>query len=410
MTKVSTQNGPTHKPVTPRVRVGFLYNHDELHQVSHTAPIIAELQRQQPSFEVEVLAADSKQAAAAESHFDPDLPKPVIHLLQGNRLANAVEWLTGRALPVGRIGRLSANLGLLGSYDALVTPETTSTLLKTRFGLTRPRLIHSPHGAGDRSIAISPDIADFDFVLLPGDKTRDRMLASGIVRPADHAVVGYPKFDAQSLAKRQRLFANDRPTVLYNPHFDPALSSWFDFGIDILEYFARQDQYNLIVAPHVMLFQRRILASVEHRKLRFRRNIPAKYYDFDHIQIDTGSASSVDMTYTRNADIYVGDVSSQIYEFIERPGPAIFLNSHGAQWQTDPNYSFWNFGPVASDIGEFAEAMNAAVPLGNKFKQNQLRAFCETFSVNVLKSASSRAATAIADYLVREMPASRHDG
>lgn len=386
------------------IRIGFLYNHEELHQVAHTAPIISRLQQLAPQLQVEVLTSSDSQAEAVMTHLDPQLEPPPIRPMSAGKLVHAIEKATGGIVPLSRIGWLAANREKLGTYDALVVPETTTTLLKTRFAMQQPRLIFCPHGAGDRSISVSPDIAHFDFVLLPGDKTRDRMIAGGIVRPSDHAVIGYPKFDAPHLAVRTKFFDNDRPTVLYNPHFDPLLSSWHDFGLQLLEYFAGQQDYNLIFAPHVMLFQRRVLASVEHRKIRFRREIPARYRQLDHIRIDTGSERSIDMSYTRNADLYIGDVSSQIYEFIQHPRPAIFLNSHEAQWHDDPNYAFWHFGQVVDDVADLGVALGRAFPLGEDYRQRQTAAFAQTFSIDPGKSSASRAAEAIAAYLEREFP------
>ena len=390
---------------TRPIKIGFLYNHEELHQVAHTAPIISPLQALAPNIQVEVLASSDSQTEMVFSHLDPSMKPPPIRRMGAGKFVQAVERATGGIVPLSRIGGLAANRELFATFDALVVPETTTTLLKTRFGMHQPKLIFCPHGAGDRSISVSPDIAHFDYVLLPGEKTRDRMIDCGIVRQADHAVIGYPKFDAPHLARPTKFFSNDRPTVLYNPHFDPLLSSWHDFGLKVLEFFAGQKDYNLIFAPHVMLFQRRVLASVEHRKLRFRQKIPERYRQLDHIRIDTGSERSVDMSYTTNADLYIGDVSSQIYEFIKRPRPAIFLNSHWAKWQDDPSYAFWHFGQVVDDMGDLGDALGQAFPLGDQYRQRQSAAFAQTFSIHPERSSASRAAEAIAAYLKREFPA-----
>jgi len=386
------------------IKVGFLYNHDGLHQIAHTGPIISSLQRIAPELRVEVLISSESQARAVRRHLDPSLEQPPFHQLEVGKAIKRIEKLTGGIVPLGRIGSLAANKRLLGSYDALVVPETTTTLLKTRHKLHGPRLIHYPHGAGDRSISVSPAIKHFDFVLLPGKKTQERMLAEGVIRAQDNAIIGYPKFDARHLAKQTKFFPNDRPVVLYNPHFDPKLSSWHDFGIELLDYFAGQDRYNLIFAPHVMLFKRKVLASVEHQKIKVRQSIPSRFHNLDHIRIDTGSEFSVDMSYTRNADFYIGDVSSQIYEFIERPRPAIFLNSHNADWQNDSSYVFWHFGEVIDQMKELPAAMERAFPMDEKFRRRQSETFKEAIDIDPDHSSASRGAAAIYKYLHREFP------
>lgn len=380
-------------------RIGFLFNHDELHQVAHTAPIISALQRQAPRARVEVITSSDRQADAVRQFLDPALPTPAFWSIRPNRWSRLAEKILGQVVPLNRLSSLKRSTELFRHFDALVVPETTTTFLKKSGKMARPKLIFFPHGAGDRSIGFSPEIRQFDFVLLPGKKTRDRMLDAGVIRPDNHRIVGYPKFDAFAARPPVRLFDNDKPVVLYNPHFDPLLSSWFRFGEQILDYFAGQTDYNLIFAPHVMLFQRKLLASVEHRMLRFRQQVDPRFAALDHIHIDTGSSRSVDMTYTSTADIYLGDVSSQIYEFIQKPRPAIFLNSHDAEWQGNANYEHWNFGPVLDDVSGLGAALDTVSPLSGSYSEAQARAFAYSFDVDDQHPPAQRAAAAIADFM-----------
>lgn len=384
---------------TDRQRIGFLFNHDELHQVAHIAPIISALQRQAPTARVEVITSSDRQAEAVRQFLDPVLPTPAFWSIRPHAGTRLVEKMLGNMVPLNRLSSLRRSSDLFRHFDALVVPETTTTFLKKDNPSDRPKLIFFPHGAGDRSIGFSPEISLFDYVLLPGEKTRDRMLAAGVIRPDNHRIVGYPKFEAFASRSPVKLFDNDKPIALYNPHFDPLLSSWFRFGEQILDYFANQTAYNLIFAPHVMLFQRKILASVEHRLLKFRQSIDPRYAALDHIHIDTGSSRSVDMTYTSGADIYLGDVSSQIYEFIQKPRPAIFFNSHDAEWQGNANYEHWNFGPVLDDIADLGPALAKVSPLSDSFREAQTSAFNYSFDRNDRQPPSQRAAAAIAEFL-----------
>ena len=389
------KSGPSIDPQ----RIGFLFNHDELHQVAHTAPIISALQRQVPSARVEVITSSDRQAEAVRQFLDPALPTPAFWSIRPNRWSRLAEKMIGKMVPLNRLSSLKRSTELFRHFDALVVPETTTTFLKKNSKSERPKLIFFPHGAGDRSIGFSPEIRLFDYVLLPGEKTRDRMLDAGVIRPDNHRIVGYPKFEAFAGRPPVKLFDNDKPTVLYNPHFDPMLSSWFCFGEQILDYFAGQNVYNLIFAPHVMLFQRKLLASVEHRMLRFRQRIDPRFTALDHIHIDTGSTRSVDMTYTSAADIYLGDVSSQIYEFIQKPRPAIFLNSHGAEWRGNANYEHWTFGPVLDDLSGLGAALEAVSPLSDAYRQAQTRAFAYSFDIDDREPPAKRAAAAIAEFM-----------
>lgn len=384
--------------MTAPLAIGFLFNHDAGHQIAHTAPIIAALAGE-AGVVVTVLASSPAQEDAVRALL-PEAAAGRVRFVQldvgpwAARIDRLARWIA----PFRRVAVLKENLARFAALDALVVPETTSAFLRTRFGLVKPALIYLPHGAGDRSVGFRPVTAVFDLVLLSGRKVRDRMLAGGLIRDGHHAIVGYPKFDTVDLDARPRLFADDRPVVLYNPHFDPRLSSWWTMGDGVLDWFARQDRFNLIVAPHVMLFQRRVHASVEHRRLRWRGDIPARFPGLPNILVDTGSARSVDMTYTRAADIYLGDASSQIYEWIARPRPAIFLNSHGAQWRDDPSYAHWRLGEVVDDVAGLPAALDRAMADPAAFADGQRAAFADTFSLTDVPSAR-RAAEAILAYL-----------
>ena len=335
------------------MRVGFLYNHDTLHQVAHSAPMIGQLALEYPEIQITILASTDEQMALIRQQ----VPETVAAKLSfvDLRLSPALERLDRFArhiAPFKRVAILRNNLDLFCRFDALVVPEVTSSMLKTRFGLEHVKLIYTHHGAGDRSVGFGEEVGSFDLVLVPGPKIRDRLMSLGLIEEGGYAMVGYPKFDVVDVAgaKCRPLFANDNPTVLYNPHLEPHLSSWYRMGFDVLDYFADTPKYNLVVAPHVMLFRRRLHTSLERFTVRLRRSLPERYLMHDNIHIDLGSKSCVDMTYTLDASIYLGDASSQVYEFLLRPRPCIFLNANNVQWKDSPDYLHWNCGPVLEDV------------------------------------------------------------
>ncbi|SEN10476.1 hypothetical protein SAMN05192583_2049 [Sphingomonas gellani] len=379
------------------MRVGFLYNHDAVHQVRHTAPVAAALAGQ-AGVEVVVLSSTPDQEREVRALIGPAAARVRFVALEPGALAGALDRALRFVSPFRRLAVLRRNLSAFADLDVLVVPETTSILLRERFGLDRLRFVWIPHGAGDRSVGFLPVARSFDLVLLAGDKVRDRMIAMGLVTPESSAVVGYPKFDtvdpAQALPSP---FANDRPTVLYNPHFDPRLSSWYRMGPQLLRWFADQRAFNLIFAPHVMLFQRRFHASMEHRGVRWRADVPSGVRGLPHMLVDTGSDRLSDMSYTRAADIYLGDVSSQIYEWIARPRPAIFLNAGGLSWRDDPDFAHWELGQVIDSVDALPGALDRAVAEPARHRVQQDAAFAGTFSRTGV-SAARRAADAIVDH------------
>ncbi len=377
------------------MKVGFLFNHDALHQVSHTAPVIAAL-LDYPGVEVSVLTSSDAQAARVRAIIGDAAARVRFVALSIGQLARMLDAGLRWVVPFRRIAVLRENLDAFAALDVLVVPETTSLLLRDRFGLADLKFVWIPHGAGDRSIGFREVSRGFDLVLLSGAKVRDRMLAAGLITPDNYAIVGYPKFDTIADAPPPRLLANDRPTILYNPHFDPALSSWYTMGEDVLEWFARQDRFNLIVAPHVMLFRRRLHASVEHRRVRWRRDVAAQFRDVPHILFDPGSERSIDMTYTRGADLYLGDVSSQIYEWIATPRSAIFLNPAHVEWTDSADFAHWHLGEVIDRVADLLAALDRAVAEPDRYRAAQEAAFRNTFDIGT-DSAAHRAAAAIVE-------------
>ena len=116
-----------------------------------------------------------------------------------------------------------------------MSPEVHCVKLRRQRGLENLRLIRVRHGAGDREGVFDERLRAFDFMLLPGQKYVDRLRGLGLLPEGDHALAGYPKFEVIEGFNRPvpRLFQNDRPVVLYNPHFDAAQSSWQTMGLQV---------------------------------------------------------------------------------------------------------------------------------------------------------------------------------
>ncbi len=387
------------------MHIGFLFNHHGGHQVAHALPIAFEIERLAPEIRVSVFASAGAEpevrrlVAAATGRAAPE----IIRLHPPSMLARALHRATGRAIPADTISALRRNLDRFRPLDALVVPEKTSLMLKTRFGLKSLKIVHTRHGAGDRAVGFDKASGQFDLVLLSGDKIRDRLSDAGLLRPDGYAITGYPKFDVAARRDRPRLFANDRPTVVYNPHPSPALSSWYAMGPQILDWFAASTRYNLIFAPHIMLFKKRVTASLSPFALGWNRPPRAEDYPQDHMLIDPGSPASLDMSYTDAADIYLGDASSQVYEFLRTPRPCIFLNPRRLDWQDDPDFAHWRAGPVVETLDELAAELAEPPRLSAAMRERQQTMFDYSFDLRD-RPSSERAARAILDFMGRTQP------
>ncbi len=389
----------------PRVtRICFLFNHDQTHQIAHSLPIALTLARtglaritlavSEPGIEQGVRAMAGADVALCDL-VTLDLRSGGSRLLQ-----RGLEGL----IPARKLLIYRDNLDFFRQFDALVVSEKTSLLLKTRYGLEDLKIIHTRHGAGDRAIGFSKESARFDLVLVAGPKIQRRLVSDAGVDPARIRVVGYSKFDLCGENRRDLGFADPaRPTVLYNPHPSPRLSSWYTMGMGLIEAFAASDEFNLVFAPHVMMFARAWTVTISPPAIRRMRKPPQALCDAPNILVDPGSAASTDMTYTNSADIYIGDVSSQVYEFLYHPRPCLFLDAHDTQWEGNPDYAHWKAGPVLRPGTDILAGVRNAIATRDRYLPVQRAMLADTFSVTD-EPAALRGAKAIADFLAGETP------
>lgn len=379
------------------MKIGFLFNHDQLHQVAHSLPVAASLARLHPEHEIRLLATSAAlEAEIARLQRRLGATVPVERLELRHPLTRALASALDGLLPIRKLGIYGDQLERFRALDALVVAEKTSAILHTRYRLDRLVLIHTRHGAGDRANGFNRASARFDHVLAAGEKIRARLIADAGV-PADRiSVVGYPKFDlppAPSL--RERLFADpSRPVVLYNPHPSPKLSSWYRDGRRVLDWFVANPHLNLIFAPHVMLFARRAVLSIDPPGLAMTGRIARAVRDAPNIHVDLGSPSSTDMSYTNAADLYLGDVSSQVYEFLRTPRPCLFIDSHRTAWRDSPDYRHWQAGEVIEGAAALGPALDRAFALHGDWRPAQERLFAASFDLTDTPS-SERAAEAV---------------
>jgi len=376
------------------IRIGFLFNHYFIHQIPHAAPYAFELSRHYTGIEV-IIACSSEQ--------EMDFVKQIATLYPGHKCKFKmlkVPWYYDLIDPlISKISFkrkkvvLKHNLDFFRSLDVLVSPERHCMKLRTLYGLKDLIMIHTRHGAGDREGGFDERSGAFDLTLLPGQKYVDRLKERGLLKEGKYAVVGWPKFEViRGLKKeRPRIFHDSKPVVVYNPHFDQRVSSWSLMGIEVLDFFKTHPKWNLIFAPHVVLFKRR---------RRHGAHLPRRFYNVPNIYIDLGSSASADMTYMLAADIYLGDVSSQVYEFLLEPRPCIFLNAHHVNWKGNPYYYHWNLGQVVNDVASELElALNKAFDTHSQYLDIQKKAFNYTFYNEPGSTAAERGAKAIADFL-----------
>lgn len=285
---------------------------------------------------------------------------------------------------------LQSNRAILGEYDLVVSPERDGALLLPGLSPLSAKIAYVAHGPAGRQVVSEPMVSQFDLVLLPGEEDVRRYNAHGYLHEGRYRATGYPKLETADQVRRASppTFSSPRPIVLYNPHKIRNQSSWVRCIEPILKAFSRQDEFNLIVAPHFKMFHRR---SQQVQDRWRARSTP-------HILIDLGSDRCLDNSYTAEANIYVGDVSSQVSEFLMTPRPCIFLNPYRIQWRGNPYFRFWELGEVVEDMHDFMPALQRATKLHSQFFDAQ-RAYISDSIRQMTGSAVKFTADSLLEYL-----------
>lgn len=381
----------------------FLFNHDAPHQVAHLAGIVHAMASDHPGFTITCAVGTPDIARRLRALLPQNLPTTLKWL--DLSLPVWMDWpltLANGIVPAKRIARLSHHARRLGEAAIIVSAERTCLSLREKWPAGHPtRFIHVPHGAGDRAVTYHKEKNGFDLILVSGPKAARELAGRAGVAPDHLRIVGYPKFDTVDLGAHPPLFENDNPVLLYNPHFDPFLSSWYSDGPQLLDWFASEhgSGFNLIFAPHIMLFRKIIHISPEYRVMRWRPGIRAAWRAAPNILIDTGSPRLVDMSYTLAADAYIGDVSSQIYEFLVRPRAAFFIDHFSRDRRSrEGTIAAWSAGDVIRDMRDLTALLPEIDGRALHYREAQKALFADTFSLDATRTASARAADAIAGF------------
>ncbi|QDC36094.1 glycosyl transferase [Sphingobium fuliginis] len=342
----------------------------EAHQVYHWLPAALALSRR-AGVKVHVLSP-SRLILDLVASYDPEGALDLIRLRRPPAQPDSLFRQPSRFLT------LMLNYATVRRFPLLVTTEISSGWLRTMPGFSA-RMIQIKHGAGDREGGYKARHSAFDLTLVAGEKDRRRLIDRGLCTAQDCAVGGYAKFELK--AARRRFFDNDRPVLLYNPHFDAELSSWPRHGPEVLAALEALEGWNVIIAPHTKL---------ACRTAPIRTAAP-------HILVDMGSRHSIDMSYTMSADVYLGDVSSQIYEYLLHPRPCIFLNLDRRDWRGDEAFAHWRLGQVIEDMGALPQALDRAADLQAGFVDAQEAAMSDSIDRSPTP-ASERQADLILDF------------
>ncbi|MBJ6120432.1 hypothetical protein [Sphingomonas mollis] len=269
---------------------------------------------------------------------------------------------------------------------AAVCAEQTSLWLPRLLPLRTP-FVKTSHGVGSMSARDDPRRRAAAVMMVPSERERATYLERGF-DPARVVATGYVKASFRQRSMTNLPFAEPRPTILYAPHWQRHRSSWWAWGADTVRRIAQDGRWNLIFAPH----QRLAEGAPEVRAVMDEvRGLPNVHCDMDGFAM-------VDGSYTAAADLYLGDTSSQVIEFLQRPRPCVFLNAGGVEWRGDPSYAQWTCGEVVNDVGDLLPMLARAPAVHDSFAAIQAR-FAGDSLGDTRGSAPARAARVIRDLL-----------
>jgi len=366
-------------------KLGFCFLTHQAH-VRHQLPIALAYAKNNPHDQVDIIVT-SKDVLEEIMRGLGELVESNLNInfLRGSCLKSLVGRIKGRLYPNVR-DVINRNKDTFLSYDILVTPHHTLDRVMELDRNRRIKYVCTFHGAGDGEIGFHRKFSNYDLLLVSGKDVYERLISSGILHSNNRGeIIGYPKLEGLKV-DFSNLFNNDNTICMYNPHYTNHLTSWNEQGESVLKWFSEHPEYNLIFAPHVKLFDGKLPDTVR------------RYLSYSNIHIDIDSPRLMDATYTNLADIYIGDVSSQVYETLYFSSkPMIFFNSHCVRdWREDPNYYMWVMGDVVEDIDEFEGALiNSSAAFQDIYKKIQEDILKSRFSKED-KPAPDRGAEAIA--------------
>jgi hypothetical protein len=360
--------------------VGFFFFNNS-HHIYHAVSVAFELSKLSQKSVVIYCSSETNLNTVkrlATNYFGPDwkgLGESLnVKLVLPSKFYRVTRYLKRRSFP-GINSLVKQYVKEFSSCDVLVSPSDDILMMRSLDEFQGKKFVYTHHGAGDREYGFLDWVTQFDLIFVSSQEIKDRFSEMGIFNHKKNkgmVVIGYPKFDlclSNECGKKLDIFANNNPVVLYNPHFEEEFSSWYRWGAQLVHIFSSVSEFNFIIAPHISL------SNSEKRKLkslcRGRENI--------YLDVDATSKNLVDMTYTIYADIYVGDVSSQVYEFLVKSRPCIFLNPNGFKWQSNANFSSWKFGEVVESIADVSNALDQAAFNAKSFKEIQRHAFENRF-------------------------------
>lgn len=340
-----------------RTRVAFLFLGETL-LIPHLWPIVEALSIAAPDLDIDCWVATSVHEALLD-RWSAALPNVRLRRAPGFLHVPHAEDGHNPPLPakLPMLARLAPRL--IGACVA-VCAEQTSLWIPRLLPFHPTKFVKTSHGAGSMSARDDRRRRATTLMLVPSELERETYLVRGFA-PERVRATGYVKAAFIHRTPARDLFPTERPVLVYAPHWQKARSSWWAWGRQVVDMLAAQDRFNIILTPHQRLVEtepgvRAALAAVAA---------------LPHVHVDTESFAMVDGSYMAAADLYLGDTSSQVVEYLATPRPCVFLNPDRIDWRSTDDHDFWNCGDVIDDLDTLPQALTNAFQRHAVYRERQ---------------------------------------
>ena len=234
-----------------RADVAFLFLGETL-LIPHLYPVLEALVERAPDLRVDVWVATSMHEALVAGWLGA---RPGVRIRRAPGWRDLGAWEAGRNPPLPAKLPLLARLApLLWRTRVVVSAEQTSLWIPALLP-TRSRYVNILHGAGSMMNRDDRRRKAATLTIVAAERERAALAAHG-VDPAAIAVTGYIKAGFRQRSRADLRFAEQRPVLLYAPHWQRHRSSWWEWGEATVERIVASGRYNLIFAPHQRLAEK----------------------------------------------------------------------------------------------------------------------------------------------------------
>jgi hypothetical protein len=244
--------------------------------------------------------------------------------------------------------------------------------------------IFTSHGPENRGFS-HPHIKDYDLVFCASEEDARRV--ENLIGPlTNYQAFGYSKLDYLYYHPNpDRQARKERPTIIYNPHFDKTQSSFYQSGLALLRALSNGNRYDILFMPHPDL-------SRKHPRLVQQAA--------QQPQVTLIDRPKINFDYFAEADLYITDVSSAAYEWLVFNRPVVFFNPQLLSAENGRLLHIWTCGPVVNNIPDVLAAIDRSLQHPEDYQGQRKDMLRLTFTPNP-PPVSRKIALAIHEYITK---------